>query len=242
MHFSLPIFIFTPNKKQLNHIHNNTRVPQMNDVLENKLSMYIAVAAYLKENTSIIAPVTALTEALNNFNSIIQQIKEKELLRKTSTAGKAKIKNQLKQKLVNSTLVISSAIFAYASSTKNLKLKAIADLNKRKITNSRDTAIVGIADIIKTTADSISAELTAYGITAPQLTELQNLKEQYDSSIGSTANSLSTKTTAGKILPTHFKQADLLLKEQLDKIMEKFSSSDKQFYTGYKNVRKIIDN
>lgn len=214
----------------------------MNDVLENKLSMYIAVSAYLKDNTSIIAPITALTDALNSFNNIIENIKEKESLHKTSAAGKAKIKYQLKQNLVNSILVVSSAIFAYGSSSKNFTLKAIADLNKRKIANNRDTALVQIAGTIKSTADSISTELTAYGITASHLTELQSFKEQYDKSIGSTIDSRATKTTARKMLPTLFNQADLLLKEQLDKMMEKFSSSDKQFYYGYKNARKIIDN
>jgi hypothetical protein len=38
-----------------------------------------------------------------------------------------------------------------------------------------------------------------------------------------------------------FTQADTILTEQLDRMMEKFNSSDQQFYQEYKSAREIKD-
>ena len=51
----------------------------------------------------------------------------------------------------------------------------------------------------------------------------------------------STKSAAGRVMSDIFKDADAILEEQLDSMMEKFNSSDQQFYLEYKSAREIKD-
>ncbi|MBK7631790.1 MAG: hypothetical protein IPJ23_14010 [Ignavibacteriales bacterium] len=64
----------------------------MNDVLENKLTMYEAMVSLLDGNTAKLAPITALTPVIADFKDRILAIKEKDTLANTAKAGKTQTK------------------------------------------------------------------------------------------------------------------------------------------------------
>lgn len=213
----------------------------MNNRFENKRTMYKAVADLLDANTTKTAPITAFAPALANFKDLIEAISEKNQLKGTATSGKTALKTQLANDLIAATVPIAGALFALGSSTNDPRLKELGDVRKTDLEGLRDTELTDKVTIIKNLADENAAALAAYGVAPAEIAALDTKSIAYDNSLGDKESSLSTQSSAGKVMSNIFDQADALLKDQLDRMMEKFASSDQQFYLEYKSAREIKD-
>lgn len=91
----------------------------MNDVRENKLTMYEAVKTVLANNSAITGTIAALATAITSFTGFIDQIKAKEIERNSATQGNAQNKNDARELLKDEMMAVCGAIFLWA------KLRAI---------------------------------------------------------------------------------------------------------------------
>ena len=213
----------------------------MQDNLENKLTMYKAVAALLDANTTKTAAMAAFTTAHNSLKDYIDAISEKNILKGSAAAGKTDFKNQQQAELIAAAIPIAGALFALGSALKDPRIQATGDLKKGDFLKLRDTELTDVVTNIKNNADAHAADLAAYGVIPADIAALDTKINSYSNSIGSKESSQSVKVGAGKVLPQIFNEADALLKDQLDRMMEKFASSDQQFYQEYKSARVIKD-
>ena len=213
----------------------------MNDKQENKLTMYEAVVNLLDSNTAKIASLTALTDLLTDFKDRVAEIKEKDLLANTAKTGNAAAKASDRTALTEDAITIAAALFALGSATGDDRLKELAAYNKSKFKSLRDTQLAIDVTNIKNLADANAAQLTGYGITAPMIAALDTKLTAFNASMGARETGADISTAAFGQLELKFKEADALLKEQMDKIMEVFRNSDPQFYNEYKNSREIAD-
>lgn len=213
----------------------------MNDKQENKFTMYQAVTTLLDANTAKTASMTAFSDALTNFKDILFSISEKNIQKNTATAGRTTLKNQLQADLITSAVPIAGALYALGSATNDPRIQELGNLKKGDFLKLRDTELTDTVTNIKNLADGYAAQLAAYGITPAALSDLDTKLSVYSASIGSKESSFSTKVAAGKVLSDLFDDADAILKDQLDRMMEMFSPTDQQFYQEYKSAREIKD-
>jgi hypothetical protein len=217
----------------------------MQDNLENKLTMYQTVVSLLDANSTKIASITALTDALTdaltNFKDVVSAIQEKDNEARTARTGNADVKAARRKAVEESALAIASALFALGSVTHEDRLKQLAAYNKSKLAGLRDTQLVTDVTNIKNLADANAAPLAAYGITPAMISALDTQLSSFSSSIGTRTSGSSIGVSALKQVKTRFDDADAILEEQMDKIMEVFHNSDTQFYDAYFNSRQIID-
>jgi GTPase SAR1 family protein len=213
----------------------------MNDRQENKFTMYKAVTDLLDANTAKTASMTAFATALNGFKDIIENISGKNILKGSAASGKTTLKNQLQNNLIESTVPIAAALFALGSATNDPRIQALGNVKKSDLQNLRDTELTDKVTLIKNTADAYAAGLVAYGITAADIAALETKSTAYNTALGGKESGFSTQYAAGGVMSDLFKQADAILEEQLDKMMEKFNPSDQQFYLEYKSAREIKD-
>lgn len=213
----------------------------MNDQHENKFTMYKAVVKLFDKYPDKIAGITALTPVIEDLNNKIQAITEKDVEANTSQSGNADVKAALRASLEMSALKIASALYALGAKNSDEKLKALSKVTKSSLNALRDTQLVSDVEGLKKLADSYKAELSAYGITAGMLTELETTQNSYNTSIGTREQGQALSSAAYKTLDQIFKETDVLLKEQADKIMMIFRDSDSQFYNEYLNTREIKD-
>ena len=80
-----------------------------------------------------------------------------------------------------------------------------------------------------------------YGVTAVTIAALDTKLNSYSSALGGKEASFTTRLAAGKVLSELFDDADGILKDQLDRMMEMFAPTDQQFYLEYKSAREIKD-
>ncbi|HCY74344.1 MAG TPA: hypothetical protein DHV28_00350 [Ignavibacteriales bacterium] len=213
----------------------------MNDKQENKLTMYNAVTTLLVANSAKYATVTALSTALTNFQDIIAAISEKNILKNSATAGKTTLKSQERTALISAVVPVAGGLFALGTATNDPRLQALGNIKKGTLQNLRDTELTDQATLVKNTADAYAAQLVAYGVEALQIANIDTIISAFNSALGGKESSFSTKFAAGSVLSDLFKQGDSILTDQMDRMMEKFNSSDPQFYLEYKNARVIKD-
>ena len=105
----------------------------------------------------------------------------------------------------------------------------------------RDTEVHTKCQLIHDKADPIIGSLADYGLVAADLTDLQSKIDSYMDIIPKPRTAISNKKTATSDLTIHFTEADSLLNDMLDKLMEQYKTSDAEFYITYFNARLIVD-
>ena len=213
----------------------------MNDKQENKFTMYQAVSTLLDANTAKTAAITAFGTAFTSFKDVLLSISEKNIQKNTATAGKTTLKNQQQSDLIESSLPIAGALYALGSATDDPRLQALGNLKKGYLSNLRDTELTDVITNLKNLADSYAAPLAAYGVTPAAISALDTKLTTYSAALGGKETGFATKVAAGNVLSNLFDDADAILKDQLDRMMEMFAPTDQQFYQEYKSAREIKD-
>jgi hypothetical protein len=213
----------------------------MNDKQENKFTMYEAVTSLLDANTAKTSSMSAFATTLDSFKDILAAISEKNIQKNTATVGKTTLKNQQQADLIASTVPIAGALFALGTATNDPRIQALGDMKKGDLLKLRDTELNDVITNIKNLADSYAAALVPYGVTPVAIAALETKLTAYDAALGSKEASFSTKVAAGTVLSDLFDDADAILKDQLDRMMEMFAPTDQQFYLEYKSAREIKD-
>ena len=213
----------------------------MTDRQENKFTMYEAVTSLLDANTAKTSSMTAFATALTSFKDVIASISEKNIQKNTATAGKTTLKNQQQTELIESAVPIAGALYALGTASNDPRIQALGNIKKGYLQNLRDTELTDAVTNIKNLADSYAAPLAPYGVTALAISALDTKLNTYTTALGGKETGFSTKVAAGKVLSDLFDDADGILKDQLDRMMEMFAPTDQQFYLEYKSAREIKD-
>lgn len=213
----------------------------MNDKQENKFTMYQAVTSLLDANTAKTSSMSAFAATLDSFKDILTAISEKNIQKNTATAGKTTLKNQQQADLIASTVPIAGALYALGTATNDPRIQALGDIKKGDLLKLRDTELNDVITNIKNLADGYATALVPYGVTPVAITALDTKLSAYSTALGGKEASFSTKVAAGVVLSDLFDDADAILKDQLDRMMEMFAPTDQQFYQEYKSAREIKD-
>lgn len=213
----------------------------MNAKQEAKLSMYDAVIAHCNANSSVIAAIPAFTTAFGLFKTKVDAIKAAMQAEATIITGVSIDKAQLKQTLIRKALAIAAAVYAYATVTNNFKLKEQVNYCYSDLNRSRDEMLTPATLIIYNAANANSAALADYGITAATLNLFDTAINNYREKLAAPRNAVSLRSAYGTSIVTTFRQADKILKDQVDKIAVQFLTTNQHFYNAYKNNRIIID-
>ena len=213
----------------------------MNDRLENKLTMYRAVETLLDNNTAKTTPVTALTSSISVFKGLITQIEDAEVEKQQSTAGKTATKRAAETVLIDEAVTIAAALKALGSVTNDEELKAIGAITKSTLVSERDTNLSRKAQSIYDYANTNAVALADYGVDATMITSLQTRMDDFDAALGTREEGVANHTAATKKVEDFFTEADTILYEQVDKMMELFRTSDTPFYDAYKDARVVRD-
>ena len=213
----------------------------MNDRLENKFTMYRAVETLMDNNAAKTGPIAALATAITNFKNLIGEIETAEQEKQTATTGKTASKGEAEAVLISEAVTIAAALKALGSVLNDKELLEAGSETKSSLYGTRDTDLITKAQLIHDFANTNAVALADYGITPAMITSLQTRITEFNSALGTREESMALRVAAGAEVEGFFKDADNILTNQMDTIMEVFRESDTQFYNEYKNARVIRD-
>ena len=207
----------------------------------NKLTMFSAVITVMDANADIYANTPVIVESLNDFKSLVEQIKSKDMDFRGRTKDETAAKLVKEEQLVKLVLKIANALYVLGVKTKNSELQINAKVTKSELVSARDTLLVNKAMQILTLANSYKDSLVNYGITDAAISEAQAALDDFNAAMGSQAEEHAGSVAAREELTELFQKADALLKNELDPMIAMYEDINSDFYNSYLTARVIKD-
>lgn len=205
----------------------------------NKLSMYIAVLGVLRSHQSIVAGVKALDDAVKLLTDLLREISGKS--EEASQKGKVALKGEREQNVVDSALVVSSGLYALASSTNDAELKEKTRTTRSALMSLRDLELITFGRTSLALAVDRAAQLADYNVTQEAIGNLEQAIVGFVAAMEATAGERSARKGASQSRLSLLDEVDQLLNERIDKLMITVRPSQPEFFDEYKAARVIRD-
>ena len=213
----------------------------MNKSESNKLSMFEAVIAVLKENAQKISSFTMLNSLSAEFQSEIEEIMNKDAELKTVFAGKTNAKDDAKENLVEMLVPLANALYVFAKRNGNAEMRFVANVNKTLLLKMRENDLTIKANTIKDYLNSNKSSLGDFLITDEKITTLTTKISEFQKSTDQRDSGFANRVAARESLDKLFDKADDLLNDEMDGLMEVFKTNESDFYNAYQTARVIKD-
>ncbi len=207
----------------------------------NKYTMYRSTVELLEKNTAKTGALPAFEASFGKFDSLVDQIGEKDKERMTKTPGKANARDETEDALVLGTLIVSSALTAYASSTGNAQLKGAVKVSESQLRYVRTNEQLNLAKMVVDLATANLAALGPFGVTQAMLDDLKSRIAAYDAATKQVSSGMAERVGARTAVSDLFNQADQILKDEVDRMMQFFRVSAPEFYNDFRAARVIKD-
>ncbi len=206
-----------------------------------KLKMYRATEKHCDDNTEITKNMPAFVAAVNKFKAIISEITATTQKTSSVLKGITTDKNAARVSLATKASAAGGMIFAFASVSANNTLKQEVNFSVSKLLNSGEESFISRCQNIHDKGFENIAVLPDYGITNQTLSDLQSEIDEYIAKSPKSRTAKSNRKTMNANLTVLFKQADTVLKEQIDKLILVFRAEHPDFVKTYEANRIIID-
>lgn len=213
----------------------------MNAQQKAKLTMSRTIEQILNDNTSIIAAVPALVSLVVVFKGVIASILTATQLADVNLTGIAADKGNAKNYLALIASDFADIIGSFASANKNATLKQEVKYSLSKLWRMRDEALAPVCRIIHDRAAENLDALRDYGITPQKLAAFDTAINDYAAKSPKTRTAIANRQAHNANLRELFKQADDILKNQMDGLMKNFRTTHPDFYNAYLAAREVID-
>ena len=116
----------------------------MTDIQDNKRSMYIAVQRVCNSNNSIWSGLPAFVDAFGEFENTITDIDNQRQIQEGRTTGITENKQKEEDEMIQITLEIAAAVYAYASIIGDNELRDKISYSPSYLRKSRDNTLKDI--------------------------------------------------------------------------------------------------
>jgi hypothetical protein len=207
----------------------------------NKYQMARSTQNYLDTNNATWSAIpianTFKTELDDQLLGVGEQLKGTGVSTKGITIGK----NDLKKQISIKTVVLSGALSAYATASKNPDLLSNGSFAKSDVTSMRDIELPGRLTGFTDLLTAHLKPLVPYGVSRPQVTDLLTSVDDFREQVGQPRLIQSKANVAKKAAETLVENALEILNDKMDNVMLQFKFSNPSFYEGYKRARVIVD-
>jgi len=208
---------------------------------ENKFSMYNAVKQVTNFHSEVWDNFPAFKDQFNMLKTQIQNIHETVMVQRKTTTGVTKDKKNARDNAVKNGLIVSESTFAYASVIGDNKTADRVSFRFSDLNKGRDSEVLADLRVIYEIAQQNIDALPDYGINQENLNEFHGLIEAYASCLENPRQAVTNKARATKKLKEQFSLADTILKDRLDRLVNRYKESHPDFWNQYKFARKILD-
>jgi len=200
-----------------------------------------ATLEVLDKHGALVGSVPAVVSVKSTLVNKTQEIRNANMIQLTTTKGKTTTKAQRKAGLADMGYGIAASVQAYASVTGNTDLYLEVNFGRSAILKMEDEQIQQVCTIILNAGMTNLANLGDYGVTAAKLTALETRIANWHQDSQSPRVAIAARKVATMAIPVLLNQMEVILKDQLDKLMVLFKDSEPTFYNTYLEARKVVD-
>lgn len=203
--------------------------------------MAYAVVQVLDENTALWNSVPAIVQAHTEFKANIAATEGALSKQVVDIKGHAKDKAAAEDKMIAKTLSLAGGVMAMATVNGDNGLAEAMNLSPSELRRYRDSVVAQRCMGVHDAATMNKAALVDYGIIDADITELKALIDRYVSLIAQPRNKITARKGATAEIGALIKDTMKLLNTRMDRLMQQFAFSQKEFHKHYFDARIIID-
>jgi len=213
----------------------------MRSIHETKLGMYNVVLTSLEARPDLVAEVPALETAITRLRTKVVAIgitgQQEDLI----ISGVAVDKAMARKKLSIMGADIATLVFTYAVEINDQQLMKEVNYSATALKKTKDDQLpLRLKNIYDKAKENLTA-LEPFGLNIQLLTSFNDLLDTYKDKVPNPRRAASAKKNIKANLTQLFKEADEILKLQVDKRMVALKYSYPDFVAEYKSNRILID-
>jgi hypothetical protein len=183
----------------------------------------------------------AYGNAFTRFTGKISDIEAADANAQKKTNGVTKDKKKKRTAMTALAMLVKGAVQAYAASVSDNTLFESVNFSETKLKYGKSTTALSRASVIYTAANGILPQLASFGITAQILTNYQTAITDFEQFISAPKQAIVERVGANKDENKLINEADAILLNEMDKLMDNFKDTAPQFFMDYFDSRKITD-
>ncbi len=213
----------------------------MNNVLENKLSMYQKVQGFLTLHAADTSTIASVATIKTELDGIVTKIVNSAGVTALDITGFTVQKANKRAELSKATLKMSTAYVAYMRLNNKPQEAEKLDLTPSMLDAMRDAEFYVYASQVSVLATPVVATLAPFGILPADNTALTTKLAEFIAIIQEPRVRIGERSAELENLTRLFEQADDVLTLKLDQVMPVFMLSNLTLYDAYTNARGIDD-
>jgi len=212
----------------------------MNSDQTNRVTMYKTTIAVLDEHNAVwnsMAMFATAVTALKAKVSAIDAAAQKQEMPTGATQDKAEARDALENVL----FLMCEALGVLAHAGNDRDLLALTDITRSAIDKLDSEALSNRATLVLAEAQAKESDLAAVHVTQANIDELAEALQNYNEVKAGPRQATVSRVVQTESLSSLFREANDILRNQIDRLVNLFSRSDPQFVSSYQAARVIVD-
>ncbi len=213
----------------------------MNYKQRNHLAMFMAVQHVFKTYPTELSVIKALEGFIAKFNELLTQINEVYRIQQGHTTGSSKLKLKEEAEMIEATVHLAAAMYVFAQVTEAPDLQAKCAVSVSLLEKMPDQTLLAACLNIYNEAIKLGDALSEYGKSPDDIARTKKEIDDFSVLISSPRSAIVTRSQATKELALLIDEANDLLRNKVDKLMELLKVSQAKVYNTYRSARVIVD-
>jgi len=205
----------------------------------NTLIMLSALMNFFEQHKELWQENVPLADAINQTKALVSEIEQIDETLSKNKEGLATQKDTDKKRLIEMLFEIISILSAYASKSGDDTLQDHIGYPLSKLQTMRDASLVSVASGVLTIVTEKAEVLATFNVSTRQHDAFAASIANYKKSLASMRTNTTTRKNNEKITEL-LKEAMLINKEQISKLMVPYKKHNFDFYKTYLSTSKVV--
>ena len=213
----------------------------MNKRQSNKMNAYQDISGVLERYRKTWLIIPALANCIEEFSSLVDEIKVVASRREANTTGETSAKNEARKDLARHASNLAACGMAYAYDRSDPELEAALDYSYSEIEHVKDADALQISGSIYKVLNRDLPGLDDFLVSGDDLRELERLISRFDKAMVRKGAEKSRRVADTRALASGFSTCDKHLSRKLDRLMVSMKEEHPRFYDSYFSARRVKD-
>ena len=212
----------------------------MNNDQTNRVTMFKTTIGVLDANNAIWNAMTPFADAVTRLKSKVSAIDTAAQKQETPT-GATQDKAGARDALEDVLFLMCEALGVLAHTGKDQDLLALTDIRRSDIDKLDVEALSNRATTVLAQANTRKTELATLQVTQANIDELSQALQDYNEAKAGPRQATTARMVQTEALGTSVREANDILRNEIDRLVNLFSRSHPLFVSNYQAARVIVD-
>ena len=208
--------------------------------LTNRVTMFKTTSSYMADHTAVWNTMTPLQTAMTEFDAKIAEIDLAAQKHETPTGATAD-KADARDALEDTTFLMCEALGVLAHTSGNNDLAALTSVARTALDRMDETELSNRAAAVLAQANAHKTELQTLQVSQANIDELTSALTDFNEAKAGPRTATAERAALTQTLPNLVREANEILRNKIDRMVNLFSRTNPDFVSGYESARVIVD-